>query len=1078
MKVNFATLRILVAAAWICLRVVSALGQEASQFANCDNPPVLNSLVISNATCGQSNGFIIIGMQGGNSAFAYEWTPAVSLSASVFDVPAGFYRVRITRLTNPNCILDTILTLSNSDGPEILNKQIAPANCLASNGSITLNTAPANMQFVWSNGQNGPTATALADGCYTTTITNTSNGCFSLTRTCVPNVNPLVAEVEILAPAKCGLPKGQAAVNMSGGSGNYTYSFGAGNIWQNLPEGQYAALVNDLNTGCTLNVPVLMPAAPVEGEVELTVNNVKCPGQGDGNIEFTVIPGAYFELPFAFSLTDGTGFNYSPGALPPGLYFLEVRDADNCPLPVKTFSISSPPDFEAVPFVAPGDCDGGAGIALNFSGGNGVLLVDWDDIPGYDNPPNRSNLRAGIYSATIYDSLFCYYALPPILAPDFCPAPDTLLLTLAVNETASLRLPYPPELPSNQVAFSLIPPVTALFGAWTLLPGGQLRYAAGNLPAAYVDPVLIRRHTGIVGLDDTICARVLISAKPVQRDSVYFAVQSGSTAISCGALPPTFTNPQISLTTRPGLLGFSDVYGAYSVSPLTACLNFQASPNVSGYNIDTIGVVAYMPLLQEAQLIYYIPSVLPANGCNDGISLEPSLFFWADECDDGVEICVEIPFGAIGEYAIGDNGSAYTSGPLSACSPAEVWTYQTFLDPTVGPFRMARWEINGQVYSAFFYDGISLNLLMNQLDPGGNWVLESGGLMSGGLPTNTYGPMEVFSALNDEILTFVPQKLTLPRRTRLRVDMGEHLLSFRRAQTGCLDQVEALVACPDCPPPFAQTPDPDGIFRYVTGDCARDTVFCTGIPASASNFYRILDNETPAKLTNCGDFLAISVDTGFHRLHIYNRSNYCLSFAQLDVRCTDDPGADVVLARPDQAVVLLNTPTDIPIIQNDVVDNKAGNFAGIAVFSIVQAPAHGSASYNPATGLLTYTPDPGFCGEDSLVYLIANENGRASSAQVRLTVLCESLTIYSGFSPNGDNLNDFWRIDGIEAFPANEVRIYNRWGDLVFEEKGYQNQRAWDGASRGAPLPDGTYFYVIHLRPGAAPLSGYVQLMR
>lgn len=74
-----------------------------------------------------------------------------------------------------------------------------------------------------------------------------------------------------------------------------------------------------------------------------------------------------------------------------------------------------------------------------------------------------------------------------------------------------------------------------------------------------------------------------------------------------------------------------------------------------------------MPSLKQARLIYYIPSVLPADGCNDGIKLESPLFFGADKCDEGVDICVEIPFGAIGEYAISDNGAATR---MARCQPA------------------------------------------------------------------------------------------------------------------------------------------------------------------------------------------------------------------------------------------------------------------------------------------------------------------------------------------------------------------------------------------------------------------------
>ena len=44
-----------------------------------------------------------------------------------------------------------------------------------------------------------------------------------------------------------------------------------------------------------------------------------------------------------------------------------------------------------------------------------------------------------------------------------------------------------------------------------------------------------------------------------------------------------------------------------------------------------------------------------------------------------------------------------------------------------------------------------------------------------------------------------------------------------------------------------------------------------------------------------------------------------------------------------------------------------------------------------------------------------------------------------GISPNGDGINDFWEINGIENSPQNTVYIYNRWGDLVFSVSNYNN---------------------------------------
>jgi gliding motility-associated-like protein len=95
------------------------------------------------------------------------------------------------------------------------------------------------------------------------------------------------------------------------------------------------------------------------------------------------------------------------------------------------------------------------------------------------------------------------------------------------------------------------------------------------------------------------------------------------------------------------------------------------------------------------------------------------------------------------------------------------------------------------------------------------------------------------------------------------------------------------------------------------------------------------------------------------------------------------------------------------------------------------------------------------------------------------------LVIPQGFSPNGDNINDFFEIKGISAYPDNKVTIFNRWGNIVYEAAGYDNGAvSWDGTNKGelstgsGPLPEGTYFYVIDLGDGNAVRSGYVFINR
>ncbi len=98
----------------------------------------------------------------------------------------------------------------------------------------------------------------------------------------------------------------------------------------------------------------------------------------------------------------------------------------------------------------------------------------------------------------------------------------------------------------------------------------------------------------------------------------------------------------------------------------------------------------------------------------------------------------------------------------------------------------------------------------------------------------------------------------------------------------------------------------------------------------------------------------------------------------------------------------------------------------------------------------------------------------------------EDLTLY-GFSPNGDNLNDFWVIDGIENSPDNTVSIYNRWGDMVFQVQGYDNAaNAFYGTANkrtnmGAnELPSGTYFFSIEVTGShnLKKLQGYLVIKR
>ena len=97
--------------------------------------------------------------------------------------------------------------------------------------------------------------------------------------------------------------------------------------------------------------------------------------------------------------------------------------------------------------------------------------------------------------------------------------------------------------------------------------------------------------------------------------------------------------------------------------------------------------------------------------------------------------------------------------------------------------------------------------------------------------------------------------------------------------------------------------------------------------------------------------------------------------------------------------------------------------------------------------------------------------------------IVKALRIPGGLTP-GTQFDRLWHIEGLENYPDNKLRIYNRWGTLVFEASPYQND--WEGVpNRGriltesdGRLPAGTYYYLLELEPGQQPFSGYIYLIK
>ena len=116
-------------------------------------------------------------------------------------------------------------------------------------------------------------------------------------------------------------------------------------------------------------------------------------------------------------------------------------------------------------------------------------------------------------------------------------------------------------------------------------------------------------------------------------------------------------------------------------------------------------------------------------------------------------------------------------------------------------------------------------------------------------------------------------------------------------------------------------------------------------------------------------------------------------------------------------------------------------------------------------------------GEYTLTYNLCMKDHPTicDEAKVKIVILEDKpLVIHNGISANADGQNDGFTIENIEGYPKNNLKIFNRWGVLVYEKDGYTNSEPFDGHSNGratmnagSKLPQGTYYYILEYQDTA-----------
>lgn len=87
------------------------------------------------------------------------------------------------------------------------------------------------------------------------------------------------------------------------------------------------------------------------------------------------------------------------------------------------------------------------------------------------------------------------------------------------------------------------------------------------------------------------------------------------------------------------------------------------------------------------------------------------------------------------------------------------------------------------------------------------------------------------------------------------------------------------------------------------------------------------------------------------------------------------------------------------------------------------------------------------------------------------------IVVPTGFSPNGDDINDTWQLANVDQYPDVFVEVFNEWGTRVFSSEGYETP--WNGRYNGKDLPPATYYYILHPnRDGEEVQKGPLTLFR
>ncbi|ACU07648.1 PKD domain containing protein [Flavobacteriaceae bacterium 3519-10] len=396
----------LTAGNWTCT-VTNACGNSNSVTISITEPQALTATQSqTNITCnGGNNGSATINVSGGAGSYTYSWAPFGGNAATASNLTAGSYTVTVTDANN--CSTQRSFTIT---APSALTATQSQTNITCSGGnngsaSVSVSGGAGTYTYAWAPfGGNAATASNLAAGNYTVTVTD-ANNC-SIQRSFTITAPTAITATQSQTNITCsGGSNGSATINVSGGAGAYSYlwapSGGTGATASNLTEGSYTVTVTDANN-CSIQRNFTISAPPALTATQSQTNN-NCSNSSTGSATVNVSGGAG-EYSYLWAPSGGTGATASN--LTAGTYTVTVTDANSCSIQ-RSFTITAPTALTATQSQTDVTCNnsnnGTATVAV--SGGTGSYTYAW--FPSGGNGPAATGLAPGFYIVFISDANGC-----------------------------------------------------------------------------------------------------------------------------------------------------------------------------------------------------------------------------------------------------------------------------------------------------------------------------------------------------------------------------------------------------------------------------------------------------------------------------------------------------------------------------------------------------------------------------------------------------------------------------------------------------------------------------------------------